>query len=200
MNTKRQHFNELAERWDSLPAPDHATAKAREFVRRIAPADCDWILDVGCGTGILLPHLLEFCSPGTRILELDYSEAMLRENARKSTEPRVSRLCADARHLPFRAEAFDLALCFGVLPHFEDLPATLAELLRVLRPSGTLAVGHAMGSRELNTLHGSLGGPTAGDTLPTAVSLAEALRALNAKIVTAEEQPDWYLVQATKSE
>jgi ubiquinone/menaquinone biosynthesis C-methylase UbiE len=200
MNTKRQHFNELAERWDSLPAPDHAPAKAREFVRRVTPAASRWILDVGCGTGILLPYLLEFCSPATRILELDYAAAMLRENARKLIARRVSRVCGDARHLPFRAEAFDLVLCFGVLPHFEDSDATLQELFRVLRPSGALAVGHAMGSRELNALHGSLGGPTAGDTLPPAISLAQTLRAMTAKIVTAEEQPDWYLVRATKGE
>jgi ubiquinone/menaquinone biosynthesis C-methylase UbiE len=200
MNTKRQHFNELAERWDSLPAPDHAPARAREFVRRVAPAESGWVLDAGCGTGTLLPHLLEFCPPATRILELDYAEAMLRENTRKTTEARVSCVCANARHLPFRAEAFDLVVCFGVLPHFEDLPATIEELFRVLRPSGALAVGHAMGSRELNALHGSLGGPTAGDTLPAAVSLAQTLRGLQAKIVTAEEQPDWYFVQAIKGE
>ncbi len=198
MNTKRQHFNELASRWDSLPAPDHAPARAREFVRRVAAAKCGWILDVGCGTGILLPHLLEFCSPLTRILELDYAEAMLRENARKSTEAQVSRVCADAARLPFRAETFDHVLCFGVLPHFADLPATLEELFRVLRPAGTLAVGHAMGSHELNTFHGSLGGPTAGDTLPAAASLAQMLRDMRAKIVAAEERPDWYFVQAIK--
>jgi ubiquinone/menaquinone biosynthesis C-methylase UbiE len=200
MNTKRQHFNDLAEGWDSLPAPDHAPSKAREFVRRVAPAASGWILDVGCGTGILLPHLLEFSSPATSILELDYAQAMLRENARKSTAPRLSRLCADARRLPFPAEVFDLALCFGVLPHFEDLPGTLEELLRVLRPSGTLAVGHARGSRELNAFHGSLGGPTAGDRLPPADSLAQTLHVLKAQIVAAEERPDWYLVQATKGE
>jgi ubiquinone/menaquinone biosynthesis C-methylase UbiE len=200
MNTKRQHFNDLAARWDSLPAPDHAPAKAREFVRRVAAAKCDWILDVGCGTGILLPHLLEFCSPSTRILELDYAEAMLRENARKSAQARVGRACGDAAHLPFRAETFDHVLCFGILPHFADLPATLEELFRVLRPAGTLAVGHAMGSHELNALHGSLGGPTASDVLPAAAWLAQALRALKAKIVAAEEQPDWYFVQAIKGE
>jgi ubiquinone/menaquinone biosynthesis C-methylase UbiE len=199
MNTKRQHFNELAGRWDSLPAPDHAPAKAREFVRRVAAAKCERVLDVGCGTGILLPHLLEFCSPLTRILELDYAEAMLRENARKSAQARVVRACADAEHLPFRAGTFDHVLCFGVLPHFADLPAALEELFRVLRPAGTLAVGHAMGSRELNSLHGSLGGPTAGDTLPPAASLAQTLRDMGAKIAAAEEQPDRYFVQATKT-
>jgi ubiquinone/menaquinone biosynthesis C-methylase UbiE len=198
MNTKRRHFNDLAERWDSLPAPADAPAKAREFVRRVAPAEAGWILDVGCGTGILLPHLLEFCSSATRIMELDYAEAMLRENARKVVDPRVMRACADALQLPFPASTFDIILCFGVLPHFTALDATLRELFRALRPGGTFAIGHLMGSNELNALHRSLGEPIAGDTLPPAAFLAQTLRGLKATVLAAEEQPGWFFVQAVR--
>jgi len=132
-------------------------------------------------------------------VELDFAEDMLRENARKVPDRRVARLCADAQTLPFPDEHFDLVVCFGVLPHLVDLKAALEELLRVLRLSGGLAVGHLMGSVELNALHRSFEGPIANDTLPPAESLAQMLRQLKATVVSAEESPDWYFVQAAKA-
>lgn len=195
---KQRHFNDLATRWDSLPAPSDAGAKAGEFVRRAVPASARRILDVGCGTGILLAPLLSICPSVASIVELDFAEAMLRESTRKVVDPRVQRICSDARQLPFRGESFDVILCFGVLPHFEDSEATLRELFRVLRPAGVLGVGHALGSRELNALHHGLGGPLAHDTLPGSEALAQMLRRWKARVPVAEERPDWYYVCAVK--
>lgn len=198
-NPKRRHFDELASRWDQLPGPADPWPRVARFVERASRAQASRILDVGCGTGILLPYLLQACPLATCVVELDFAEDMLRENARKVPDRRVARLCADAQTLPFPDEHFDLAVCFGVLPHLVDLKAALEELLRVLRPSGGLAVGHLMGSAELNAFHRSLGGPVANDTLPPAESLAQMLRQLKAPVVSAEESPDWYFVQAVKA-
>jgi ubiquinone/menaquinone biosynthesis C-methylase UbiE len=198
-NPKRRHFNDLAPRWDQLPGPADPWSRVARFVERATRGQADWILDIGCGTGILLPYLLQACPPVTCVVELDFAEDMLRENARKVPDQRVARLCADAQSLPFPDEHFDLVLCFGVLPHLIDLKAALEELLRVLRPSGGLVVGHLMGSAELNALHRSCGGPVANDTLPPAESLAQMLRQLKATVIAAEESPDCYFVEAAKA-
>ena len=198
-NPKRRHFNELASRWDYLPRPADALPKVERFVERVSRASAKRILDVGCGTGILLPYLLETCQSATCFVELDFAEEMLRENARKIGEERVCRVCADGQTLPFPNACFDLVLCFGVLPHFGELESALEEQLRVLRPSGVFATGHLMGSAELNAFHRSLGEPLGGDTLPPAESLGDRLRQLDAEVIAAEEQPDWYFVQAVKA-
>jgi ubiquinone/menaquinone biosynthesis C-methylase UbiE len=197
--TKRRHFNELAPRWDQLPGPSDAPPKVAEFVARASQTSAKRILDVGCGTGILVPYLLRACPLATSVVELDFAEEMLRKNARQVADQRISRLCADAQALPFPDGCFDLVLCFAVLPHLVDLEAALKELSRVLRPSGAFAVGHLMGSAELNALHLSLGEPLAHDILPPAESLAETLRQLDAVVVSAEERPDWYFVHAVKA-
>lgn len=49
-------------------------------------------------------------------------------------------VCADALRLPFADGAFDVVAAFDVIEHFADEPGVIAELVRVLRPSGTLAV------------------------------------------------------------
>ncbi len=192
---KQRYFNELAARWDGLPAPEGGPGRVRAFVKRAAPPDAGRILDVGCGTGVLLPALLETC-PRAEITELDLAEEMLKANASKERGPRILWVCADGLRLPFRAASFDLVLCFGVLPHFEDLTGALRELTRMLQPGGMLAVGHLMGSAELNAFHRSLGEPVAGDVLPSAAELSERLSGLGLAVTDAEEAPDWYFVRA----
>jgi len=198
MNLKRRYFNELAPRWDALPAPLDATDKVRHFVERAVAPDARLVLDIGGGTGILLPVLLEKFGAAARLVELDLAENMLAESARKFSAPWVLRLCADARYLPLRAESADLILCFGVLPHLGEAGEALRGLMQVLRPGGALAVGHLMGSRELNALHASLDAAVAGDRLPSAGALAEIFHGLGATAIVAEEYPDWYFVRAEK--
>jgi 2-polyprenyl-6-hydroxyphenyl methylase/3-demethylubiquinone-9 3-methyltransferase len=50
------------------------------------------------------------------------------------------RVRAAGRHLPFASSTFDAALAVEVLEHVADLDPVLAELRRVLRPGGTLAI------------------------------------------------------------
>ena len=52
-------------------------------------------------------------------------------------------LCTDVRALPFAAESFDVVVSTSTLDHFEvaeDLPRALREIVRVIRPGGTLLV------------------------------------------------------------
>jgi len=195
---KQSYFNGLAAVWDTLPSPEDFPSKVRRFVERSCVPEQGWILDAGCGTGVLLPALLEH--PGrARVLETDFSEEMLRMNRRGATDPWVWRTCADAARMPVRLASLDLVLCFGLLPHVEDVGRALAEFLRVLKPGGALAIGHAMGSRELNAFHGSLEGPVSKDLLPPAREVAERLSRLGAVAIQAEEEPAWYFVRAERA-
>jgi len=197
-NRKRHYFNELAPCWDELPSPPDAAAKVRRFVQQAVAPGARRVLDVGGGTGILLPALLERCDAAAQLVELDLAESMLAESARKFSDRRVLRLCADARNLPLRGGSFDLILCFGVLPHLGEAAEALRRFLPLLRVGGVLAVGHLMGSRELNAFHASLDDPVAGDTLLPAAALAETLRGLGADGIVAEEYADWYFVRAER--
>lgn len=201
-DAKRDYFNDLAARWDAIGGQEETLLKARRFVFQVsnigARAPVRQILDVGCGTGILLPYILEAFPTVQRLLELDLAEAMLRENGRKIREARVGRVCADVAALPLGEPRWDRVLCFGVLPHVKDIPATLRELWRVLGPGGVLSVGHPMSSQDLNRFHEALGEPIAGDVLPTAPALARILEDVGGRILSAEENFDGYFVSAQK--
>lgn len=197
-DAKRDYFNGLAPRWDDIPRTEDTPAKVRRFVRQSATRPPSAVLDVGCGTGVLLPAILEAFPRAACVVEADFALAMLQENARKLCDARVHRVCGDAMRLPSHAGRFDLVLCFGILPHLEDGRAALTEFFRVLAPGGALAVGHLSGSRELNAFHGNLDGPVRHDLLPDSESLARALAETGAVNLTAEENPGWYFVRAEK--
>lgn len=117
---KREYFDELAPRWDSLPGPPDSADRARRFVDDSLPASCASVLDLGCGTGILVEPLL--ASAAESIIECDFAERMLQENRAKRADARVRYLCCDASHPPLAESTLDAVLCFNVLPHLDDIP------------------------------------------------------------------------------
>ena len=114
-NPRRPYFNDLAAEWDHIPGQPNAGERIRDFVRRSNASGASRILDVGCGTGILMPYLQDFYLHASCFVELDLAEQMLQINAAKYPGNGISRICADAENLPFVNSCFDLILCFGVL-------------------------------------------------------------------------------------
>jgi demethylmenaquinone methyltransferase/2-methoxy-6-polyprenyl-1,4-benzoquinol methylase len=93
------------------------------------------VLDACCGTGDLA---LAAEREGGVVTGLDFSPRMLERARRKSDS--ISWVEGDLLALPFDDDAFDAATVgFGVR-NVEDLDAALAELRRVLRPGGRLAI------------------------------------------------------------
>jgi SAM-dependent methyltransferase len=93
------------------------------------------VLDVCCGPGMLAEGAL---ARGARATGLDFSEAAV-ALARKLVPGGQFRQ-GDAQALPFAAASFDAVLCgYGVM-HLPDPGTALAEMLRVLRPGGRLAL------------------------------------------------------------
>lgn len=196
---KRDFFNAQAAAWDSYPEPPEDPGKRALFVARSIPPGARRVLDVGCGTGILLEAIESRDGRAPTVVELDLAERMLAENRRKCrSRAWVAHVCASVAGLPFAPERFDAVLCFNALPHFDSLEAALRNMLACLRPGGCLTVGHLMSSGLLNEFHAGLEGAVRGDHLPEPEALARTLHALDAEVLCREEDPGWYFVQARK--
>jgi ubiquinone/menaquinone biosynthesis C-methylase UbiE len=96
------------------------------------------VLDVGCGSGLLLDRLTREGSGGIAV-GLDASPEML---ARASGRlGRRAALCAgDVHELPFRDAAFDTVVSSSSLHHWADAARALAEIARVTRSGGRLVL------------------------------------------------------------
>lgn len=98
------------------------------------------VLDVGCGPGPLTTSLAEAVGSDGLALGVDVSEPMLARAVRAKAGPQAGFLRADAQHLPLRDETVDAVISIAVLQLIPDPAAALAEMKRVLRPGGRLAV------------------------------------------------------------
>ncbi len=93
------------------------------------------MLDVGCGGGLLTER---FASIGCRVTGVDRSLPTL-QAARDHAHAMgldISYEAADAAALPFADEQFDVVCCCDVLEHVDDVDRVVAEIARVLKPSG----------------------------------------------------------------
>ena len=107
----------------------------------------DRLLDMGCGAG---RHAFESMRRGARVVALDYSFpelvdvkstyfAMV-EAGEIASDAEAGAIRGDALRLPFPDGTFDRIIASEVLEHIDDDEGAIAELTRVLRPGGTMAV------------------------------------------------------------
>jgi len=99
------------------------------------------VLDIGSGPGLLAEALASTVGPAGRVCGIDTSEPML-EMARRRCAAHLHAEFehADAGKLPFEDSSFDAAVSTQVYEYVADMPSALAELFRVLRPGGRVAI------------------------------------------------------------
>jgi demethylmenaquinone methyltransferase / 2-methoxy-6-polyprenyl-1,4-benzoquinol methylase len=138
----RQMFSTIAGRYDFLNhvLSGNIDKRWRRIVAtrvrdRIPAGAC--VLDVACGTGDLSLTLFEITGAG--VVGTDFCRPML-DIAAGKTSGRIRLIEGDALDLPFRDGTFDAAtIAFG-LRNLSNVESGLAELSRVLKPGGWVAV------------------------------------------------------------
>lgn len=96
-----------------------------------------WI-DIGCGNGAFTQLLFDRCAP-VEVQGIDPSEAQLAFARSRLTSPAALFRQGDAMELPFPSGGFDAAVMALVLVFVPDPAKGLAEMVRVVRPGGTVA-------------------------------------------------------------
>jgi demethylmenaquinone methyltransferase / 2-methoxy-6-polyprenyl-1,4-benzoquinol methylase len=133
-------FDAIADRYDLLNVVLSLGATSlwrRRALADLAPPRAGRVLDVGCGTGAV-PRLLRPRRPDLSFEALDVSEAML-VRARQR-DPETEYFAADAAAIPRPDARFDLVTSCYTTRNFGDLDRAAAEMIRVLRPGGTVVV------------------------------------------------------------
>lgn len=147
-------FDHLAESWDTSGPPPAATI-VESFLHKLNLQPGGTILDAGTGTGMLIPYLFQF--EPAKVYALDLSRVMLSKLEQKYGSrfgDLLTVVHGDVHCLEFENQSIDTAICNGVYPHFHDKPLALAELYRVLKPGGVLAINHFAGKDFINSIHG----------------------------------------------
>jgi len=113
--------------------------------RRLPLAQRDLVLDAGCGEG---RHVFECFRHDCSVLGMDLSHRSLLKaryvlgqmHERKEAKGRVLLLRGDALRFPFPDGTFDKIICAEVIEHVDDEHRGMAELARILKTRGKIAV------------------------------------------------------------
>ena len=152
MNKVVDYYNKTAQSydaWQDASSPEHVRA-----LERLVPhffADCQSVLDVGCGTGRALNWFSEQY-PDMALSGLDPSEKLLGVAADKVPAAQLHQ--GGGETLPFDDDSHDLVTMTGILHHIEDSKAVIREAFRVAR-RGVLISDHnnfAFGSTKARKL------------------------------------------------
>ena len=116
--------------WARTPGHDAYWAYRAAFFDLLPPPD-GRALEVGCGEGRVSRDL---AARGYRVTGLDAAPTLVRAAA--ELDPHGEYLVGHAEELPFPDQAFDLVVAYNALMDVADMPRTVSEVARVLRPGG----------------------------------------------------------------
>jgi len=129
-------YRRWASTYDRTPNPLLAREE-RYVIPRLPDLSGMDVVDVACGTGRWLAHLL---ARGVRSgIGFDTSSAMLRAATGKE-RVRGRLIQADCLHLPFDVGSFDFAICSFAVGHLQNVELLFRELARILKPGSRLVV------------------------------------------------------------
>ncbi|HBL23083.1 MAG TPA: hypothetical protein DDZ40_03095 [Deltaproteobacteria bacterium] len=202
--TRKDFFNKHAEDWCDTWYKDNATGRydkhARDFQRlfSLLPLKAgDRVLDVGCGTGVLAPFILERITASGVLYELDFADRMIEVNRSLHQAANTRFIVADAENAPLHGASCDAVICFSCFPHFHDREKAMLMLSRILKPRGVLAVSHFDSSEALNRHHESCHA-VAHDRLPDKTTMSALFRTAGLTIHMFTDEPGFYCIIAGK--
>jgi len=197
VDSRKNFFDKHAASWDERHHRGDEPELDR-LVRSFELCEGDSVLDVGTGTGVLLPLIREAVGPGGKVAAMDFAFRMLEEAKRRSAPHVESLVNASVEAIPFPASVFDQVTCFSSFPHFPNKERALHEMVRVLKAGGCLSIAHLKSIEEIRQLHRQLGGAVSHDELPGPEILREWMNRSGLEGVSLINQPGKFLARGRK--
>jgi ubiquinone/menaquinone biosynthesis C-methylase UbiE len=141
-NQNIEAFNKWAASYDGSFLGKLALGVQKRILPYLKDADFDSLLDIACGTGVLLKEVEDRFAKTNQTIKLagiDLSPRML-DIAKRTLGEEVDLREGEADGLPWQAKSFDVVTCTNAFHHFPEPAAVLSEVKRVLTPGGLFII------------------------------------------------------------
>lgn len=146
------------------------------------------VLDVACGTGVLMP---DYLSRGAEVTAIDISPEMIKLAEQKYAGTGIRFICGDVETADV-GHGFDAIVVYNAFPHFPAPERLIAHLSGLLADGGILTVAHGMSREKIDAHHHGSASKVSIGLMPAA-QLAEIFgRYLNVTAIISDE--DMYQV------
>lgn len=186
---QQRYFNENVDLFEP-PLPRGVTGRLRATIQASGLRRGETVLDVGTGTGILIPYILK-CRP-SEIHACDLAENMLQRVKEKF--PRVITHLCDVKDLPMPSDSLDVAFINACFSNIMDKSKSLDNLYRLLRRKGRLIVSHPLGRDFIIELKKHT--PLHLDLLPDEAGARGLFERHGFEIVSFRDEPLFYIFVA----
>ena len=197
---RKAYFNKAASRWDKRFHTPNLSSFLKQLVLQFGLEHGHNILDVGTGTGVLIPYLIKAVGPPGSVTAIDYSENMIQ--VCKTKHSHLKNVNVELQNIEedvFPAKSFDAAICFGLFPHLENKEKALQNINHLLKAGGTLIIAHALSSEELKTHHNNASSAVVHDVLPEEAEMKQLLEQTGFTGISIKDEPGLYLCTAHKA-
>ena len=188
---QRKSFDKLYHLFEP-PLPEGVPERLEKIVAHGKIARGDTVLDVGSGTGILIPIIKKY-KPG-RIHACDLSERMLEQL--RENYPCVKTILADVRDIKLPEGSIDAAFLNACYPNIVDKAGAFSNISRMMKAEGRIVISHPLGKAFIHSLRNGMPFPL--DEFPEQPEAAALLEPFGFEIETFIDEPELYILVATK--
>lgn len=190
-----RYFDRMAIDWDKGIKENEKDISCK-MIQKLGMGSKDHVLDVGAGTGLITPFLLQTIDCPQNITAIDISPNML--SLLKAKFPHINTIQGDVHQMPFHDKQFDWVLCCNAFPHFIDQMGFIQEAKRILAYKGKLVVFHTLSRCKLECIHRKAHGIPQKASLPAASEVADMMVRQGFKSICAHEDNQHYKVIGLK--
>lgn len=141
-------FDKCASSWDAeMIRSDETISVILDYAGVAEGKD---ILDVACGTGVLIPDYLD--RNVRSVTAIDIAPEMVKVAKGKFTQENVQIVCGDVENFAFERK-FDCIVVYNAFPHFPEPEHLIKVLTSHLKEGGVLTVAHGMSREEIDKRH-----------------------------------------------
>ena len=188
---QRDFFSDLVYMFDP-PLPEGVPERLDRIVASADIVRGDVVLDLGTGTGILVP-IIQAYDPA-KIFACDLSDAMLARL--KEQYAYAETILADARDLTLPDASIDVVFMNACYPNIVDKRATFANISRMMKQGGRMVISHPMGKTFIDLIRDKAPFPL--DVFPGRTRAGNLLKPFGFKIGEFIDEPKLYIMKAIK--
>ena len=178
-----EFFDRLASGWDA------EMVRSDEIIRIILDnagvTAGKNVLDVACGTGVLVPDYLK--RGVASVTGIDISPKMVEIARGKFPQESVTILCGDVETAAFDRQ-FDCIVVYNAFPHFPDPERLIRTLAGLLTPGGALTVAHGMSREKIDAHHHGSASHVSNGLMPAEDLAAIFQTVLNVTVIRSDER------------
>jgi len=189
---QRNFFREIVHLFDP-PLPEGVPERLEKIVSSAGIAQGDFVLDLGTGTGILVPIIHEYGPE--KIYGCDISDAMLARLKEKYAYAET--ILADARDIDLPDNCIDVVFMNACYPNIVDKRATFSNISRMMKSGGRMVISHPMGKSFIDSIRDQTTFPL--DDFPGRAKAAMLLKPFGFEIKGFVDEPELYIMVASRT-